>query len=90
MAGVINPPAAKKYQHWVSAEKKFPATPEEWFAKATEVPGSWWDDWDRWLAEHSGEQIPARKPGDGALKVIEAAPGSYVKVMSSGASAASA
>ncbi|HUN53362.1 MAG TPA: class I poly(R)-hydroxyalkanoic acid synthase [Candidatus Sulfotelmatobacter sp.] len=82
VAGVINPPAAKKYQHWVNEAKTFPPTPEEWFATATEVPGSWWEDWDRWLAKYSGERVPARRPGDGALPVLEDAPGSYVKVMS--------
>lgn len=82
IAGVINPPAAKKYQHWVNDSKSFPPSPEAWFAEAKEVPGSWWDDWDRWLSKHSGAKVPARKPGDGKLKAIEPAPGSYVKVRS--------
>jgi polyhydroxyalkanoate synthase len=82
VAGVINPPAAKKYQHWINEAKKYPPTPEEWLAKAKEVPGSWWDDWAQWLAKHSGKKVPARVPGDHKLKPIEDAPGSYVKVTS--------
>ncbi|MCW5730207.1 MAG: class I poly(R)-hydroxyalkanoic acid synthase [Alphaproteobacteria bacterium] len=82
IAGVINPPAARKYQHWIGETKKYPPTPEEWFAGAREVPGSWWEDWDGWLSRHSGPKVPARRPGDGKLKVIEDAPGSYVKVRS--------
>ena len=82
IAGVINPPAAKKYQYWTNDAKKGdkPANVEAWRAGATEHPGSWWPDWDKWLAKLSGEKIPARKPGDGKLKVLGDAPGSYVKV----------
>jgi len=80
IAGVINPPSARKYQHWVNETKSFPPTSEEWFANGREVPGSWWEDWDAWLSKHSGPKVPARVPGDGALAPIEDAPGSYVKV----------
>ena len=79
IAGVINPPAAKKYQYWTS-EAKNPETVEDWRKSSTEHPGSWWPDWDKWLAKLSGEKIPARKPGDGKLKVLGDAPGTYVKV----------
>jgi polyhydroxyalkanoate synthase len=79
IAGVINPPAAKKYQYWTNNVKN-PGTIEAWRAGATEHPGSWWPDWDKWLAKLSGEKIPARKPGDGKLSVLGDAPGEYVKV----------
>jgi polyhydroxyalkanoate synthase subunit PhaC len=78
IAGVINPPAAKKYQFWTSTAEHA-ADVEAWRAKSTEHPGSWWPDWDKWLAKLSGEKIPARKPGDGKLKVLGDAPGTYVK-----------
>ena len=77
IAGVINPPDAKKYSHWKNP--KCPATPEAWLDGATEEAGSWWHDWDKWNAKKSGKKIPARKPGDGKLKAIEPAPGSYAK-----------
>jgi polyhydroxyalkanoate synthase len=80
IAGVINHPDAKKYQHWTNPE--LPATVEEWMAGATEHPGSWWPDWMTWLKTRSGGQIPARDPAKGPLKPIEDAPGSYVKVKS--------
>jgi polyhydroxyalkanoate synthase len=83
IAGVINPPAAKKYQYWTNDKAtgdKLPSTAEDWLATATEHPGSWWPDWDKWLAELSGKKIPARKPGDGDLKPLGNAPGAYVKV----------
>ena len=75
---MINPPAAKKYQHWTN--DKGAKDIESWRKGATEHPGSWWPDWDKWLSKLSGEKIPARQPGDGGLKVLGDAPGTYVKV----------
>ena len=80
IAGVINAPAAKKYQHWTNPA--LPATLAEWQADAVEHPGSWWEHWAAWLGARSGKQIPARDPAKGPLKPIEPAPGSYVKVKS--------
>ncbi|MEQ8283267.1 MAG: class I poly(R)-hydroxyalkanoic acid synthase [Parvibaculum sp.] len=80
IAGVINPPALNKYNHWLN--DNLPATAAEWIEGATDHKGSWWPDWEAWLSEKSGEMVPARKPGDGKLKVLEDAPGSYVLVKS--------
>jgi len=82
IAGVVNPPAANKYQHWTNTKKRRYATVEQWWADAAEASGSWWPDWERWLARRSGPQAPAREPGAGALAPIEDAPGSYVLVRS--------
>jgi polyhydroxyalkanoate synthase len=78
IAGVINPPAAKKYQYWTN--EKGAKTVDAWKKGSHEHPGSWWPDWDKWLSALSGEKIPARQPGDGGLKVLGDAPGTYVKV----------
>lgn len=80
IAGVVNPPAAGKYQHWVSDAATPPRTLEEFVASAKEVKGSWWPDWIAWLSARSGKKVPARVPGKGKLKAIEDAPGRYVKV----------
>jgi polyhydroxyalkanoate synthase len=84
IAGVINPPAAKKYQYWTndSFEKKSGGAKdiESWRTGSTEHPGSWWPDWDVWLSKLSGKKIAARQPGTGKLKVLGDAPGTYVKV----------
>jgi polyhydroxyalkanoate synthase len=80
IAGVINAPAANKYQHWTN--DKLPASLEEWQAGAVEHPGSWWPHWAAWLAEKSGDKIPARDPALGPLKPLGDAPGEYVKVKS--------
>jgi len=80
IAGVINAPAARKYQHWTNAE--LPPTLQEWQAGAQEHPGSWWPHWAEWLRSRSGRLVPARDPAKGKFKPIEDAPGSYVKVKS--------
>ncbi|KQY75214.1 class I poly(R)-hydroxyalkanoic acid synthase [Brevundimonas sp. Root1423] len=80
IAGVVNPPSANKYQHWINPS--LPATLGEWQAKAVEHPGSWWNHWADWLHDKSGGWVPARDPKKGPLAPIEPAPGSYVKVKS--------
>ncbi|MBN9507735.1 MAG: class I poly(R)-hydroxyalkanoic acid synthase [Alphaproteobacteria bacterium] len=78
IAGVVNPPDGGKYSHWINPE--LPPDPEAWFAGATEIAGSWWPDWHRWVSALDRRQVKARVPGDGKLQPIEDAPGSYVKV----------
>ena len=80
IAGVINHPAAKKYQHWTN--EALPEKAEDWVAGAEEHPGSWWPHWSAWLKERSGDMVPARDPSKGPLKPIEDAPGSFVQVRS--------
>ena len=78
IAGVINPAAKNKRSHWVNS--KLPAEPDAWFKTATEQPGSWWPVWSGWLGRHGGKQVAAPKAyGNRSHKVIEAAPGRYVK-----------
>jgi len=77
IAGVVNPPQLKKYQYWTN--DKSCRTAAEWWAAAEEHPGSWWPDWELWLAQRSGEKVPSRDPAKGALKPIEDAPGRYVR-----------
>jgi polyhydroxyalkanoate synthase subunit PhaC len=79
IAGVVNPPAAMKYQHWIDGSMDSLAAFE---ASATEVKGSWWPDWMAWLRGLGASEVAAsgaRIPGEGALGAIEEAPGRYVK-----------
>ncbi len=80
IAGVINAPAANKYQHWTN--EALPEQLDDWMAGAEEHPGSWWNHWSAWLKERSGGEVPARDPAAGPLAPIEEAPGSFVKVRS--------
>ncbi|HVF92785.1 MAG TPA: class I poly(R)-hydroxyalkanoic acid synthase [Sphingomonas sp.] len=80
IAGVVNPPAAGKYQYWTNPAPV--TTLDEFVAGATETKGSWWPDWVQWLRDHDASVVPAdgaRIPGAGTLAAIEDAPGSYVK-----------
>ncbi len=78
IAGVVNPPSSGKYRHWTNDH--LPKSLETWMTSADEHPGSWWPTWEKWLASHSGDMIPALQAGDGALKAICDAPGAYVLV----------
>ena len=78
IAGIVNPPSAKKYGYWSNDE--LPQDPDQWLAGAQSHEGSWWMDWKKWVQRYNGKKVPARVPGDGKLEAIEDAPGSYVKV----------
>ncbi len=78
IAGVVNPPDSGKYSHWVNQD--LPGDPMQWFDGATEIAGSWWPDWQRWIINLDNTRVPPRVPGKGKLKAIEDAPGSYVMV----------
>ena len=80
IAGVINPPVAEKYQHWINEDQ--PKDLDEWLEGAVEHKGSWWQDWDKWLSTHSGAKVNKRIPGSGELEIIEDSPGTFVSIMS--------
>ena len=80
IAGVVNPPAAGKYQYWRNDAD--PKSLDEFVAGATEHKGSWWPDWIEWLREQAPRTVMpngARVPGAGKFKAIEDAPGRYVR-----------
>ncbi len=79
IAGVVNPPAAGKYQYWTNPV--LADTLEEFIAGASETKGSWWPDWIGWIREQDASTVPAkaaRQPGKGRLKALGDAPGEYV------------
>ncbi len=80
IAGVVNPPSLQKYQYWTNDAQV--GSLDEFIAGATETKGSWWPDWLVWLQDHGTKTVKtegARVPGEGKLRALEAAPGSYVK-----------
>jgi len=76
--GIVNPPAKKKYGYSRGGEmgKGF----EQWRKTAKQFEGSWWTPWTEWVKKQSGKEIAApAKAGNAQYKVIEHAPGRYVK-----------
>ena len=81
IAGVVNPPAAGKYQHWTNPGER--ESLAAFIAGAREHKGSWWPHWAAWLRTRDPAEVPAngkRKPGGRGDKVIEDAPGRYVRM----------
>jgi enoyl-CoA hydratase len=77
-AGTVNPPAANKHGYWTNPEISVDA--EDWLRGAKRHQGSWWPEWTAWLKQHGDEETAARVVGESQFTVLEAAPGSYVKV----------
>ena len=74
---ILNPPGNPKAKYFVN--DKLPSTADEWAAGASEVNGSWWERWAKWLGERSGEMQPAsKKLGSRKYKPLDPAPGTYV------------
>jgi len=77
IAGVINPAAKNKRNHWVDGAAGPDA--ERWLATATSVPGSWWPKWSEWLKRQAGRKVAApRALGNRKYRRTEPAPGRYV------------
>ena len=78
IAGIVNPPGPRAYGHYSGPDPRG-LDADTWLAQASARDGSWWLTWDEWVSEFSGGEVVARKPGEGALPRLEAAPGSYVR-----------
>jgi polyhydroxyalkanoate synthase subunit PhaC len=77
IAALVNPPGNPKATFTVN--DSCPQDPEEWKKTAHTVPGTWWTDHVAWLAERSGEDVPApTELGGGGYRAMEPAPGTYV------------
>jgi polyhydroxyalkanoate synthase subunit PhaC len=75
---LVNPPSPDSRSSYQVLDE-LPDSPETFFAQAPKLPGSWWSDWDAWLAERSGELKDAPKTlGNSEYKPRAKAPGTYV------------
>lgn len=76
--GVANPPSRKKYGHSRSGTLGYGF--EAWKKSAKHFDESWWTPWSEWLETHSGKEINAPSQlGNKKYKIIEKAPGTYIK-----------
>ena len=81
IAGIVNPPSKKKYSHYTNSD--LTGAPDAWLEGAVRHDGSWWPLWEAWLRKRSGKKVAARIPGDSDYKLLEPAPGSYVRIKAS-------
>jgi polyhydroxyalkanoate synthase len=78
IAALVNPADSKKSRYQASDDVT--ADAEAWQQSAATEQGSWWPDYASWLAARSGGQVPAPAAlGRDRFRVIEPAPGSYVR-----------
>jgi polyhydroxyalkanoate synthase len=81
-AGVVSEPGhlRRSYQVATRHEGECYVDPDSWQSTVPVREGSWWPEWQRWLAECSGRKVappPMGAPAQG-YAVIGNAPGSYV------------
>jgi polyhydroxyalkanoate synthase subunit PhaC len=78
IAALVNPADSKKSRYQASDDVT--ADAETWQRSAATEQGSWWPDYASWLATRSGGRVPAPAAvGSDRFRVIEPAPGSYVR-----------
>jgi polyhydroxyalkanoate synthase subunit PhaC len=78
---LVNPPGREGAESKSSfrVADQLPQAPDEFASQAPQLPGSWWPDWDAWLAQRSGETKPAPKTlGNRIHRAQSKAPGTYV------------
>jgi poly(3-hydroxyalkanoate) synthetase len=78
IAAIVNPPGNEKASYRVANESDH-ADPEAWLGRAEKRPGTWWEDWNAWLADRSGPMRPAsQRLGGPGFRSKGRAPGTYV------------
>jgi polyhydroxyalkanoate synthase len=81
-AGIVSGPSHPRRTYQVQTRKaggKY-VDPQSWIDGAPSHKGSWWPQWNKWLDEHSSEQVkpPAMGASKKGIKVLRDAPGEYV------------
>ena len=76
--GIVNPPAnPPKRAYWIGEPERNEHW-EHWFDRAEKKPGTWWEDWTRWLGERTGDLVGAYPAVNRKFPTLGDAPGSYV------------
>ncbi|UCV02672.1 PHA/PHB synthase family protein [Dechloromonas denitrificans] len=76
--GIVNPPVnPPKRAYWI-AEPERNEHWEHWFDRAEKKPGTWWEDWTRWLGERTGDLVEAYPVSNRKFPALAEAPGTYV------------
>jgi polyhydroxyalkanoate synthase len=78
VAALVNPPGNPKATYRTGPADN-PPRAEDWLDRAQKHQGTWWADWDAWLADRSGPLLKAPASlGDEDHEAREPAPGTYV------------
>jgi len=81
-AGIVSDPnhTARSYQVATRGHDEPYVDPETWAQQAPRTEGSWWPEWQGWLARHSGARVAPPGLGNAAAgyAVLDEAPGQYV------------
>jgi polyhydroxyalkanoate synthase len=75
-AGIVSEPghAGRSYQVSTNLHDEPYVDADAWAAQTPRQGGSWWPEWQRWLAARSSAPVPAPTPAEG----LGSAPGTYV------------
>ena len=76
--GIISPPVdPPRRRYWVG-DVNGQNDPEAWRSQTEKIPGSWWEDWMKWLHSQCGEL--RKPPALGTIRYphLTTAPGNYV------------
>jgi polyhydroxyalkanoate synthase len=81
-AGIVSEPGHPHRTYQLGTRKNHDAygDPDIWRASTPTHEGSWWPEWQSWLAEHSSDRLPPPPIGapDHGYPVLADAPGTYV------------
>ncbi|MEO3431069.1 alpha/beta fold hydrolase [Pelagibius sp. CAU 1746] len=81
-AGIVTPPGHPRriYQTARLRDHEGYIDPDRWRAAAPVHKGSWWPEWQAWLAKNSGAPVdpPPMGKAEAGYPALEAAPGRYV------------
>jgi polyhydroxyalkanoate synthase len=76
--GIISPPVDSPKRRYWAAPASGQRDPEAWRKEAPKLPGSWWEDWSRWLGDHCDDQVEPPPLGGPDYPLLGPAPGTYV------------
>lgn len=76
--GIISPPVDPPKRRYWTGDATGQTDPEAWRSSINKQPGSWWEDWVRWLNEHCGDPVSPPSLGNKTYPELEPAPGTYV------------
>lgn len=76
--GIVNPPVNPPKRAYWAGDCKGETDGKAWRGRHRRLPGSWWQDWTRWLAQRCGPLQPAPPLATAKYPALCPAPGTYV------------